>query len=61
MLDNDDEEEEEVEEEVEEEPGEIIDDIDERQQKSFKPFNYKTINEKEIFSTSKSKFSAKTK
>jgi exosome complex exonuclease RRP6 len=55
MLDNDDEEEEEVEEEVEEEPGEIIDDIDERQQKSFKPFNYKTINEKEIFSTKKFK------
>ena len=47
MLDNEDEDE-----DVDEEPGEIIDDIDERV-KSFKPFNYKTINEEEILSTSK--------
>jgi len=56
MLDNDDDDEDE-----EEEPGEIIDDIDERQQKSFQPFNYKKINEAEIFSTSKSRFSSKKK
>jgi hypothetical protein len=56
MLDNDDDDEDE-----EEEPGEIIEDIDERQQKSFQPFNYKKINEDEIFSTSKSRFSSKKK
>jgi hypothetical protein len=44
------------EEEEEEEPGEIIEDIDERQQTSFKPFNYATINEDDILSKSKSRF-----
>jgi hypothetical protein len=47
ILDNDDE---------EEEPGEIIEDIDERQQTSFKSFNYATINEDEILSNSKSRY-----
>ena len=50
MLDDDEEEEEE---EREEEPGEIIDDTDERQRKSFQPFNYATIDEAKILSTSK--------
>ncbi len=46
ILDNDDDEE-------EEEPGEIIEDIDERQRTSFQPFNYAAINEDEILSNSK--------
>jgi hypothetical protein len=57
MLDNEDDDD--VDED--EEPGEIIDDMDEKQQKSFKPFNYQTIDEEKILSTSKSKYSAKRK
>ncbi len=46
MLDNDNDDDD------DEEPGEIIDDIDERKQTSLQPFNYATINEDEILSTS---------